>query len=65
MYVYHHAKFGASTLENGRVITILNFRVFGIIWYVIAWYIQWALSNSTTMQNFNVLAWKMAELLLF
>ena len=37
----------------------------GLVWFGCEWYDTWALSRCTTMKNFELLAWKMAEILQF
>ena len=58
--IYCHAKFWASSLKNDWV--MLNLVTFGLVWYGFVWYGFWVLSRRTTMPNFELLAWKMAEL---
>ena len=43
----------------------LRYPWFGLVWYGIAWYTARVLSRSTTTQNLEVLALKLAELQLF
>ena len=65
-------KIWSSQLENWPSYCCFKFggigygRVqFGIVWCGMTWYSLWVFSRSTIMQNLELLALKMAELLLF
>ena len=59
VYCYYHAKFGAPSLKSDCIMAIQN--IWYLVWFGILWYGLLVLPISNTMQNLELLAWKLIE----